>query len=165
MFTNQEMIAIAFRLINFAAVIGGAVFLFKKYALSDILLDIAHQQNKQDCLYKQQTDLEMQQHTLDILLQKDAQECNTFRARIDMWKKNVALEHMQREQERNKMMQLLAQRLEQQALQKEHYRVQTLVTHAIAHDIEKSLSTYFQDEKHGNDYLNSILQRMNENAS
>ena len=165
MFTNQEMIAIAFRLINFVTLAGGAIFLFKKYALPDVLLNIAQQHNKQNALYKQQAELEKQQQSLDILLQKDALECNIFRTRIDTWKKNVALEHMQREQERNKMIKLLLQRLEQHARYREEQRVQNIVTRAIAHDIETSLSEYFKNDEQGNEYLNSILQFMNERAS
>jgi hypothetical protein len=165
MFTNQEFIALIFRLINFAALIGVTVYLFKKYALPDILLTIAHQQNHQDSLYKQQADLEKQQYTLDILLQKDAKECDAFRSRIDIWKKNVALEHKQHEQEREKLLKLVKQRLEHHALQKEQQRVQTSVTQAIVRDIEKSLSLYFQDPQHSNEYLNSILHLMNERTS
>jgi len=165
MFTNQEIVAVIFRFINFAALIGITIYAFKKYALPDILLSIARKKNKQDTLYKQQADLEKQQHNLDILLQKDTMECGVFRTKIDIWKKNVALEQAQREQERDKVIQRVKQRFAQHALQKEQQRIQTIVTKAVVEDIEKSLSKYFQKQQHSNDYLNSILQLMNERTS
>jgi hypothetical protein len=54
MFINETIVAIFFRLINFAALIAAAMFLYKKYIKSDLLYMIAEQKASHDHLYEQQ---------------------------------------------------------------------------------------------------------------
>lgn len=165
MFTNQEIIAIVFRLINFAALIGGSIFLFKKHVMPNLLLDIAKKKDGQDSLFLQQAILEKQQSNLDALLKEEFLQCQEFRLKIDVWKKNVALEHDYREKERNDTMVLVNKRIAHNALQREQERIHTIVTHAVVTDLEKSLSLYFKDSKQESEYLNSILHFMDERVS
>lgn len=162
MFTNQDIIAIVFRLINFVALIGIGFFLFKKHILPDLLLSLTRKKENQDFLSAQQASFEKQQFHLDVLLKEDALMCQDFRTKIDIWKKAVALESDYHQKERNNIMATVKQRLAHNALQQEHSRVQNIVIHNVAIDLEKSLSAHFKDQKQGSAYLNSILQFMDE---
>ncbi len=165
MFSNQDIIVIAFKLINFAALIGVGFFLFKKHVLPDLLLSIARKKNKQDSLFLQQTNLEKQQFNLDIQLKEDAAQCEAFRAKIDEWKKVVAQQHNQLTKEHEYMVVLVRKRMEHTATQREQKRIQKIVAHAVVAQLQKSLSQYFEKPQESSEYLNSIIDFMNERIS
>ncbi|HEX4069111.1 MAG TPA: hypothetical protein VHX42_03360 [Candidatus Babeliales bacterium] len=165
MFSNQDIIVIAFKLINFIAVIGVGYFLFKKYILPDLLLSIARKINKRDSLFVQQTNLEKQQYNLDIVLQEDAAQCENFRTKIDEWKKVITQEHRKLTKEHEQMMTTLRKRTEKTAIQREQKRIQKIVAHTVVKRLHTSLSDYFEKPKNNDVYLNSIIDFMNERIS
>ena len=165
MFTNQDIVAIAFRLINFITLIGVIFFLFKKHIMPDLLLNIAKKKEAQDSLFLQQAILEKQQLNLDILLKEESLQCEEFRLKIDEWKKIVTVEYDCREKEHKKTIAIVRKRITRNALQREQSRIQNIVTHAVVTDLEKSLSLHFHDPKQSSEYLNSILHFMDEKIS
>lgn len=165
MFTNQDIIAIAFRLINFAALLSVGFILFKKHVMPDLFLSIARKKEMQDSLFLQQTHLEKQQLNLDILLKTDALQCEKFRSKIDEWKKAVALEREYQEKEHNNTVAIVHKRMAYNAIQREHSRVKNIITQTVVADVKKSLSTQFKDQQQGSAYLNSILHFMDERIS
>ncbi len=165
MFTNQDIIVIAFKLINFAALIGVGFFLFKKHILPDLILSIARKKNTQDSLFLQQTNLEKQQLNLDTQLKDDAAQCETFRTKIDEWKKVVAQEHTQLKKEHEHMLVLARKHTEDSTLQREQKRIQKIVAHTVVARLQKSLSQHFEKQQESSDYLNSIIDFMNERVS
>src|SRR5574337_1061782 len=138
MFTNQDIIVIAFKLTNFIALIGIALFLFKKHVLPDLLLSLARKKNRQESLFLQQSHLEKQQLQLDILLKNDALQCEAFRAKIDEWTNVVKQEQHNLEKERINTIALARKRIEHKTLQREENRVQKIVAHAVVERLEKS---------------------------
>lgn len=160
MFTNQDIVAVVFRLINFFALIGVGFFLFKKHIKPDLLNSIEKKKNDRDALSAQQAMLEKQQLTLDTLLKEDALMCQDFRAKIDEWKKVVAVEYERNEQERNNTLIKYNNRIAHIATQQEKVRVQNIVTHNVALNVEKSLSAHFKDPKQGAEYLDAIFHFM-----
>jgi len=165
MFSNQDIIVIAFKLINFAALIGVGFFLFKKHVLPDLLLSIARKKNKQDLLFLQQSNLEKQQIKLDIQHKEDAAQCQAFRTKIDEWKKVVAQEDNILKKEHENMMMVLRKRTERTILQREQQRIHKIVAHVVVKKLEKSLSEHFEKIQESSDYLNSIIDFMNERIS
>jgi hypothetical protein len=165
MFTNQDIIAIVFRLINFATLLGISLYLFKKHVMPDLLINIEKKKEAENSLFLQQALLEKQQLNLDILLKEDSLQCEKFRLKIDEWKKVVTADYEYREKEHNNMMVGVNKRIAHNAVQREQSRVQNIVTHAIVTDLEKSLSLHFHDSKESSEYLNSILHFMNEKLS
>ncbi len=165
MFTNQDIIVIAFKLLNFAALMGIGFFIFKKYALADLLLGIARKKNKQESLFLQQAHLEKQQMHLDRLLKEDAAQCEQFRANIDEWKKVVAQQHTHLEKEQAAISASVHKRMELNALLREQNRVQKEVSQAVVERLEKSLSHYFQNPQHNTEYLDTLIDLMNERVS
>lgn len=165
MFSNQDIIVVAFKLINFAALIGVGFFLFKKHILPDLLLSIARKKNKQDSLFAQQTSLEKQQLQLDIQLKEDAAQCQAFRNNIDEWKKTVAQENNILKKEHESMLLFLQKRAKHAAAQREQHRIQKIVAHTVVEKLEKSLSHHFKKTEESARYLDSIINFMNESAS
>ncbi|HLW73293.1 MAG TPA: hypothetical protein VKR54_04575 [Candidatus Babeliales bacterium] len=162
MFTNQDIIAIVFRLINFIALIGIGFFVFKKYIMPDLLLSLTRKKENQDFLFAQQAALEKQQLNLDALLKEDSVMCQEFRTKIDVWKKAVALESERHEKEQINTMAMVNKRRAHNAAQHQQKQIQNSVTHAVVIKLEKSLSLYFKNEKHNDEYLSAIVRFMDE---
>lgn len=162
MFTNQEIVAVVFKLINFFALIGVSFFLFKKYILPDLLASIIRKKENHNALCAQQATLEKQQLHLDALLKEDSLLCAEFRSKIDEWKKVVTLESESYEKERNKTLIASNERATTIATQREHNRVQKIVTQAVVTDLQKSLTLHFKNQQQSSEYLNSILHFMDE---
>lgn len=165
MFTNQDIIAIVFKLINFATLIGVSLYLFKKHVMPDLMVEIENKKEAEQYLFLQQALLEKQQLNLDALLKDDALQCEKFRLKIDEWKKVVTADYEYREQEHSNMMTMVNKRIAHNAVQREQSRVKNIVIHEVATDLEKSLSLHFHDSKESSEYLNSILHFMNEKLS
>lgn len=165
MFINPDVVAIFFRLVNFIALMSVGFFLFKKYVMPDLLLSIARKKNKEDSLYAQQAALEKEQSNLDKLLKEESLQCQDFRAKIDTWKKSVTLENERSEKRRHDITQAVIKQRTQNALRQEQQQLQVLVTHSLIADVRKSLTHYFQDSHHGDEYLNAVLHFMNERSS
>jgi hypothetical protein len=165
MFSNQDIIVIAFKLINFIALLGVGFFLFKKYILPDLLLSIARKKNKQDSLFLQQTNLEKEQYNLDIHLKEDAAQCEHFRAKIDEWKKVVTQKQSKLTKEHENMMVILRKRIKHNSLQRERKRTQKIVAHAVVKQLQTSLSDYFEKPEKNSEYLDAIIDFMNERIS
>jgi hypothetical protein len=165
MFSNQDIFVIAFKLINFAALIGVGFFLFKKHVLPDLLLSIARKKNKQDSLFLQQTNLEKQQIKLDTQLKEDAAQCQAFRTKIDEWKKVVAQEGNILKKEHENMVMAIRKRTEHTILQREQQRIQKIVARTVVANLETSLSDHFKKPQESSEYLNAIIGFMNERVS
>lgn len=165
MFSNQDIVVIAFKLINFAALIGVGFFLFKKHILPDLLLSIARKKNKHDSLFLQQANLEKQQLQLDIQLKEDAAQCQAFRSNIDEWKKVVAQENNLLKKEHEHLLMLLRKRTEHALLQREQQRIQKIVAHTVVDRLEKSVTHHFEKPQESSQYLDAIIDFMNERIS
>ncbi len=165
MFINQDIVAIAFRIINFLLLIGLACWVFKKYLKESLLFLIAHKKASDNCLLSQQASLEKQQAELDALLKKELQVCKELKLKIDEWKKVVILERETQEQQNDLALQAFKKRHATIALNKENERVKTVVAQAVIGDLEKSLSLYFQDQKNNTEYLDAIVHFMDERIS
>ena len=162
MFTNQNIVAILFRLINFIALLGVGFFLFKKYILPNLLASIIRKKEHQTSLSEQQTVLEKQQLALDAFLKEDFLLCAEFRSKIDEWKQVITLESEFHEKERNKILIASKKRAATVAIQRECNRVQKIVTQSIVINLKKSLSFHFKDKQQNSEYLGVIFNFMNE---
>jgi hypothetical protein len=165
MFSNQDAVVIAFKLINFIAALGVGFFLFKKHVLPGLLLSIARKKNKQDSLFLQQDNLEKQQRNLDILLQEDAAQCESFRTNINAWKSVVTQEHTQLKKEHDTMLVILRKRREHAAMQREQKHIQNIVAHTVIQQLQTSLSDHFAKAEKSSEYLDAIIDFMNKRVS
>lgn len=165
MFINENIVAILFRLINFAALIAAAMFLYKKYIKCDLLCMIAEQKASHEHLYEQQLSFEQQQVALDTLLKEESVLCKNFRTKIDEWKKVTTLE--QEVAQKIHAQELIAgkQRAATIAENREQEKIRTIVTQNVATNLQKTLSLHFKDAQKNADYLKAITHFMDERAS
>lgn len=164
MFINESIVAILFRLINFAALIAVAIFLYKKYIKCDLLCMIAEKKSSHEHLCEQQLSFEQQQAALDTLLKKEAVLCKNFRTKIDEWKKTITLEHEMAQKMHAQELVAAQERAATIAANREQEKIRAVVTHEVAANLQKNLSRYFKDASKNSDYLNAIVRFMDEKA-
>lgn len=165
MFINQSIVAIVFKLINFFALIGIAYFAFKKYIKADILFSIAQKEADHHLLVTQQAALEHKQQNLNLVIKKEILQCQNFKSKIDEWKRVILEEQDKQEEELNKLLSTLKKRNAEIAVKKENKRLQNDILNTVVADLQRSLSHDFKDHKKSADYLNSIVNFMNERTS
>lgn len=162
MFINENIIAVAFRFINFISLLGLGFYIFKKQFAANIWDTITKNNNAQQALYNQRLMLEKKQQELDIILKEESIRCEQFRQKIDTWKNIVTLDTIAREKKYHEHKALITAKKTHIALHKEHDRVQTIVLNKLIPALQKSLTNHFSDKQNGADYLNSIIHFMNE---
>ena len=165
MFINHDIIAIAFRLINFVAIIGALFFIFEKYGKDKFLARIKQEENNRQALRTQQIVLEKQQAQLGADSKEDALACEKLKTYIDDWKKVVTLEHENQVQKHTSFLLASKKRKADIATGQEHKRVQRIVTQEIISNLEKSLALHFADTKKNSAYMTDIVLFMNRKAS
>lgn len=164
MFINAHIVAIAFRLINFAALMGIIFFVFKKYNVNLLAL-ISRKENMHQDLLAQQKNLEIQQHDLNALMKKETIQCQNFKSKVDEWKKTVHIENSKKEEEHHKLLVYVKAYRTHIASQKEAQRIQKDTLAAALTTMNTALSDHFKKPHAGTDYLNTVIQFMNERAS
>lgn len=165
MFINHDIIAIAFRFINFIAIIGGLFFIFEKYGKSKFLARIEQEKADHQELRTQQIKLETEQAQLDIASKEDALACEKLKSHIDSWKKTVLLSHDTQAQKYVAIMHARKKRKELIADLQEQARVKSIVTQSVIAHLEKSLTRHFADAKKSDTYLTEIIHFMNRKSS
>ena len=109
--------------------------------------------------------LEKQQHNLDIILKKESELCQALIVKINEWKKAVTHEQNLFQKNYNEAMIAIKERDADIAQKKENQKTQHIIVKEVVLNLEKSLSTYFENPKNNNKYLSTIFQFMNERAS
>lgn len=165
MFINENYVAIIFKLINFAALIGLITFFFKKYAKKDILCLIDQEKTTHNELLATQRILESKQHDLDDIIKQEYRACEQFKATIDEWKKVVLDEKNTQEKEQAVLLDNLKQRHAQLVLHKNNTRIQNATLDIAINTLNLSLADNFKTSQAGTDYLDGIIRFMNERAS
>src|SRR5579871_6120569 len=140
MFINENSVAIAFKLINFMALVGLVLFVFKKYAKKDILSLMDQEEAQHNALLVEQKNLEMQQYDLDRIIKKENLACEQFKATIDEWKKVALHEKSTQEKERHAFTSAIKQRHAQLALHKENTRIQNATIDIMIATLDTRLS-------------------------
>jgi hypothetical protein len=164
MFTNQDIVAIFFKLANFAALIGLSVYLFKKQIKPDITALIDQQEANQESLLLEQNDLEKQQLSLDQLLKEETILCEQFRIKIDTWKTTVTQSDEQQEKKQIETIDKLNKQIAHRNVYTQQTNIQDSVIDAITVSMQKSLTDHFKNEQHVAEYFNSILTFMDEKS-
>jgi hypothetical protein len=165
MFINQSFVAIAFKFINFFAIIGLGFYIFKKYLKTDLLFSIAKKEADYQDLIAQQSTLENKQHELDFLIKQQLIQCQDLRSKIDEWSKAILLEHDKQKKEQNDLIAAIKKRATEIAEKKQYQHVQNVILKTVIVDLEKSLIDHFKNPQKSSNYVDAIVHFMNEKIS
>lgn len=160
MFWNETIIAIIFRLVNFAVLIALFIYLFKKYALLTITNRVAQKEALLQALYNQQQLLEKQQYALDKHVDQEAALCAELKEKVSRWKDLIDQKIVMREQERVNHIELLEKKtkyhVKSYAVSIANKRILT----ASGQQAQQSLVKQFVDKKVGQDFIQPIIDFM-----
>ena len=165
MFTNQVIIAVVFRLINFAIVIGVATYLFRKYGSPVVDTMMAQKDAEKELLLSQQLLLEQKQAELDALIRQDIILCESLKLKINEWRDVAAQKRSMHERDRLKINDDLATKRRKKNELLAQVRLQKSVATAVLEDLQRSLTDRFEKDDAGQAYLDSMVQAINERVS
>src|SRR5204862_2083632 len=147
MFINPRFVAIIFKFINFFAIIGLGLFIFKKYFKTDILFSITKKEMHHQDLLTQQAILKDQQRSLALVQQEEMIQCQNFKSKIDEWKRVVISEQQKQAKEHDALLSIIKKRNTEVALKKENQRLQNNIIDLVVSDLEKSVSNDFKSSQ------------------
>lgn len=165
MFINQVVIAVVFRLLNFGIVVGLAFYLFRKYGLPVVYTMMAEKDAKKEFLLSQQLLLEQKQRELDDLIGHDLALSESIKLKVNEWRDIAEKEQLIREQDRLKRSELLHIKKRKKSELLAQTRLQEAVAAAVLADLQKSLTHHFENNDAASEYLDSMVQIINERAS
>lgn len=161
MILSEEYLSIAFRLINFGTVIGGAWYGYTYYVRSAVQKQI-EQDEKTLAMLAQQKDAFHQQEQVIEQEIKDQEDTITHLLRtLKAWQEGARAE---READK-KICFAIEKKIDQKmAIQSKNMQEQMIAQHALPdalRELERSLSAHFNSEKRGRSYLEPLLDQMN----
>lgn len=111
---ESDIVSIVFRLLNFGALIALGIYLFKRYLLGSITLQIAKRQQKLADLSLQNQLLKDQTKAMDFTFAEQQAVSRVLLQKIDVWKALVSQRMLERDQEKVMYESALAQRMKTQ---------------------------------------------------
>lgn len=155
-----EYISIAFRLINFGALIALGVYLFKRHVLSSIQLHIAKREQKLVDLSLQNHLLKEQAKAMESNLADQRTVSHQLLQKIDLWSTLVAQYAQEREQEKNSYEQALVRKM---ILQSNCIEIHDAQRKALLPAIEQAraeLKRHYEAESLGRSFITEIVVHM-----
>jgi len=162
MFISPDIVSVVFRIINFSALVGISFYVFQKYIKKNLFDLIEDKKNNHDFLCAQQVFLEKQQLELDAQVKSEVILCEKFKANIDHWR-DVVLSEQDQQKEKQAIRAVSARKRHEIIIAHEEDRhIQDIVTEMVADHLQQSLSVHFENAQKKEEYLNGIIDFMNE---
>jgi hypothetical protein len=161
---NGEIIAIIFRLINFSALIALCVYFFKKYGLEVIRADMSAEQERLDGLRARAAELQQEKRNLEKGIKEDARACSLLKEKITTWHIVAESESDAHRADRDKRIEIVKKRAEQQAQAIEFYRAQRIMVPAALEKARTLLESKFAAKNRVHDYVQQVIATMEESA-
>ena len=157
---RAEVVSIVFILINFGVLIGLGIFLFKKYVLSSITLQISKRQQKLADLALQTQLLKEQAKRMDFTIAEQSLVSHGLLQKIDLWKTLVSQSMLEREQKKVERELVLVQKMKTQQLYIElHYAQKKALLPAIE-KAKEVLVNHYKAMPLGQSFIIEIVKHM-----
>jgi hypothetical protein len=164
MFIDQVVIAIIFRLFNFGLIIALAAYGFKNYVLPGVLLLIAKKESEKEFLLSQQVLLQQHQSELDNHIKQDMIRGEQLRMKVDTWKRITQEEYCTHKKQNLIKEAELEKKYTQTIEYQKKILLQSFVANKVVSNLQLSLTKHFDNENSGVQYLEDIIEFMNERA-
>lgn len=156
----NELVAIIFRLINFAVAIGASCYAFKRYVIPMITSDIDQRQKDLNLLHAKSVELAKQEKDAKQAIADQQHLYQRLHKKLEQWNTvfNATVVH------RNREKQQLINALMQKAVQQQNYittrHAQKKVLPAALHDAQVALTKQFQDSANAQSYIEKLIAHM-----
>lgn len=156
----HEIVAIIFRLINFAILIVAGIYLFKRYALDWINEQIAGQAQELDLLQHQDQALARQQADNELAITEQEKLYQALLQKLDAWNNMFTIAKKQREREKGQTIILLQQKVAKQQNHLAVMRAQKEILPAAINNAQQVLMNEFTSSERGHQYIKSLIVYM-----
>lgn len=161
---TPDIVSIIFRLINFGALIGLGIYLFKRFALNDIRLQISKKQQKLADLSLQNQLLKEQAKSMDFTLAEQQSVSRGLLQKIDLWAMLISHQENAREQEKIARQQALTQKMQ---TQQAYIALRDTQKKALVPAIDKAriiLASHYQAMPLGQSYIAQIIKKIEKSS-
>lgn len=156
----NDLVAIIFRLINFAVALGASCYVFKRYVIPMIVADIDQRQKDLNELNAKAIELAKQEKEAKQAIVDQQHTYQRLQKKLEQWNTvfNATVVH------RNREKQQLIDALAQKAVQQQNYittrHAQNKVLPAALRDAQHQLTKQFQDSATGQSYIEKLIAHM-----
>lgn len=157
---GADIVSIVFKLINFGALIALGIYLFRRFALSGIKLQMAKRQQKLADLALQTQLLKEQAKAMDFTLAEQQSVSRGLLQKIDLWHSLVAHYMLERDQERIAREVALANKMKVQQAYIELHEVQKKALLPAIKKSRDALAQQYTAMPLGQSFISEIVRHM-----
>ncbi len=165
MSTYAQVITIIFRLLNFVALIGLAVYVFKAYLLDRVKQQMADQEATERGMQLQRDAMARRQEEITGEIDQDAQLCMELKQRVDRWRRVIDTQQVQQKKEQEERTQRLQQALQEKMERLVYNRVLKKVMPRALADAAVQLGEKYSDTQQGRLFTNAIITHLERRGS
>ena len=154
-----------FRMLNFAALVALGVYVFYKYMLNGIQQKIAQQQAMRENKLRQKQLLHEENEKIKQSIQVQAQMGEDLLDKVAQWSVQVEKERVANKKYRDELRIQQEKKHERQREQRELYALKKLVMPGAIEQARKELIHQFAVENKSENYLNSLIAKMDTSIS
>ena len=160
MFESITFISVIFRLINFAILIALFTYLFKRYALETLKESMAGEQEALSALQQNKEQLTLSSRLATQSLADQEQLCIVLARKVDAWQAVCNHELAQRQQEKERLLQQLIAKNQEQSDNVAFDSVQRHVLPIVLVKAKAQLQTMFESEEKGRVYIEQLVEQL-----
>lgn len=161
---DESPVSIIFRLINFAALIGLAVFIFKRYFLADITEKIHLEEVEKDTLRHQIGQLDQQGNILCHEIVEQEELCKKLAQKVSQWHQIFNHELEQARKENMVLRVKSAERAERQKKFIEHEQLMNAVFPQAIEQIQSQLIKEFSAADRNKTFVIDVIDHMKKSS-
>jgi exonuclease VII large subunit len=154
------MIDLLFQLLNVAILLAIGIYIFKKTLAPSFKSKLDQEHLVIQNLHEEHAQLILSQTALEESIILQQQECSALKEKIDQWR-NATYDRLQeQQQESERMLSLLQQKL---VLQERNYSLRQLqkqVAPVVIETLEKEFESYFAQPENRDNYLYSAVMQL-----
>jgi len=162
MLGNSSIIAILFRLINFAIFIGLGVFYFRRSVFAKIKQKMLDEQEEKQSLVIRIHDLTVEFHTLDQSLQEQNRLCRSLENKVILWRSRVDEERYALEREKQNIYKRVQARVVRQENEQLFASALATIAPQSIEQVKKRLVDTFIEEGRGTEYIDAIVAHLDQ---
>ncbi len=157
---DKQIILIVFRLLNFAVLLGMVVYLWKKYGRSLVVSEYEKEHESLKSLSTMHTVLHKQERDLQKIFTADTHERSTLKERLFIWREAIQKEQDELALEKEKRMQALNDRMNDQVKRVSEYRLYQQLQKEVIEQVRDRLRTEYATDAKQQEVLKSVMQRL-----
>ena len=160
MFVHEELLSIIFRLANFGILVFICVYLFKRYILPTIKDQMYREQEEQHTIKDRHKEIRKQEKIVAAFAYDQEKLCRILQERVNRWRRVQEDHGEKREQEKERRMRFLQDRVMRQEQGFEQQQMLRSIVPRAINTVEHTLQETFKSPEQGHKYTQDIIKQL-----